>query len=606
LSEPIAPVHYRIVPADPGGHLYRVWCTVAEPDPAGQVLSLPAWIPGSYMVRDFARNLVTLEAATDAGALAVEKLDKHTWRCSPAAGPLTVTCLVYAWDLSVRAAHLDTTHGYFNGTSVFLRPHGREEGPCTLDIEPGEHPACRDWRVATALPRDGAPEWGYGRYRAGDYDALVDHPVEMGHFTLVRFEAGGVPHALAVTGRARADWERLKGDLARVCETHIHLFGAAPPMDRYLFLLTVVGDGYGGLEHRASSSNLCSRRDLPVPGREQQGEGYRNLLGLLSHEYFHSWNVKRITPAAFRPYDLSREVHTTLLWAFEGITSYYDDLGLVRSGVIDVPAYLKLLGQTATRVQRGAGRHLQSVAESSFDAWTRFYKQDENAPNAIVSYYAKGALVALALDLTLRRETGGERCLDQLMGLLWERHGRTGIGVPEDGVEALAAEVAGRPLGDFFARYVWGTEDPPLADLLADVGVTWRLRPAASQEDKGGEPPEPGAAERAVLGARTAAAEGGAKVTHVFTGGAAHGAGIAAGDLLVAVDGLRVSAGDLEARLAEYPPGSTLVVHLFRRDELMALPVRLQAAPADTVWLEPTEADAAARARRRDWLGVEA
>lgn len=604
MADAATPVRYRIAPLDPGAHLFRVDCEVDDPDPAGQALSLPAWIPGSYMIRDFARHVVAFRAWCGKEPLAVARVDKQTWRCAPADGPLRVTLEVYAWDLSVRGAHLDTTHGYFNGPCVLPAVAGREARPCTLEIALGDDPRCSGWRVATAMTRDGAAPWSPGRYRAESYDALIDHPVEMGHFSLERFEAGGVTHHLAVTGAHRGDLSRMAGDLARICEAHIGLFGGPAPLPEYLFLLTVTGSGYGGLEHRASSSLLASRDDLPRPGDPGVGEGYRSLLGLCSHEYFHTWNVKRIKPAAFVPYDLSREVHTTLLWWFEGATSYYDDLALVRAGVISPGSYLELLGQAATRVWRGAGRHRQSIAESSFDAWTRFYKQDENAPNAIVSYYSKGALVVLALDLLLRRRSEGRTTLDDLVRMLWERYGRTGAGVPEDGVEAAAAELAGGGLEDFFARCVHGTEDPPLADLLADVGVRWALRPARGQGDKGGRPGEGGATEPVTLGLRTAAAPGAARVTHVRAGGPGEAAGIAPGDLIVAVDGLRVDGEGFDRREAALAPGVEVPVHLFRQDALLTLPVTPRPAPADTVSLAlDPEAPPEALARRAAWLG---
>ncbi len=598
-----APVHYRIHPADPAAHLFEVECRVADPAPAGQEFSLPAWIPGSYMIRDFARNVVSFTAASAHGPVGVTKLDKQTWRCDAVEGELTVRYRVYAWELTVRSAHLDTTHGYFNGTSVFMAVGGREAAACTVDIEAGDHPACARWRVATGLARLEGERECFGRFSAAHYEELVDCPVEMGEFRLLRFEARGVPHRVAITGRHRLDEARLRQDLRTICEHHMDFFGAPPPMADYLFLVTVVGEGYGGLEHRNSTSLLCRRRSLPAPGAVGVNDDYLEFLGLASHEYFHSWNVKRIRPAVFAPPDLSREVHTRLLWVFEGFTSYYDDLALVRSGLIDEARYLEVLGRTATRVWRGQGRFLQSVAESSFDAWTRFYKQDENAPNAIVSYYTKGALVALALDLMLRRDSGGARSLDDVMALLWQRHGRPALGLAEDGLESLVAEVAGRDLGDFFSRYVYGTEDPPLAELLAPMGITFHTRPAASQTDRGGTVGDEAAPLRASAGVRAVTDPLGARVSHVFAGQAAQRAGVAAGDIIIAVDGLRVTADTLEAQVADHAPGAEVTVHLFRNDELMVFSVVLQAAPEDTVYLVVDEDDGAGRGRRRAWLG---
>lgn len=600
------PVVYRVAAAEPAAHRFQVTCTVSDPDPEGQLFRLPAWIPGSYLIREFSRHVLGCRAEAGGRPVAVWKVDKQSWRCAPVAGPLSLVYEVYAHDLSVRGAYLDADRAYFNGASLLVYAVGREHRPCRLELVcPGAEGA-RDWRVATTMPRAGAVPGGLGTYAAADYDELIDHPVEVGRFTLVEFEAGGVPHEVAISGVHRVDSERLARDLRRVCECHCGLFGGAAPFERFLFLVTAVGEGYGGLEHRASASLLCRRDDLPPPGDGPVAEGYRTFLGLASHEYFHAWLVKRIRPAAFTPYDLTREQYTTLLWAFEGVTSYYDDLALARAGVIEVSDYLQLLGETATRVWRTPGRLRQTLAESSLDAWIKFYRPDENTPNAVVSYYAKGALVALALDLTLRQRTGGARSLDDVLRALWERYGRTGVGVPEDGVEREAEAVAGAPLGEFFERFVRGTEDPPLRELLAWVGVDFRLRPAESAEDRGGRPASgPERAERPALGVRTEAAEGGARLTHVYDGGAAQAAGLSAGDLLVALDGLRVSHGTLDRAVSRHAVGSRVQVHAFRRDELVERSVTLTQAPLDTCVLTLREdVDEATRERRGAWLGV--
>ena len=605
-------IHYLIVPAAPEAHRFEVTVRVSDPEPAGQELWLPVWVPGSYLVREFARQVLAVSARDGQGrAVSVTKVDKHRWRCAPCIGPLSVTCEVYAWDLSVRAAHLDTTHAYFNGSAVFLAVAGREHEHCTVDIEPPPGEAFKAWRVATTLERAGAPEHGFGRYRAADYDELIDHPVECGTFDLVSFDAHGVRHDVALTGRHRGDLDRLVRDLARACTAQIDLFGAPPPFDRYLFQITVVGDGYGGLEHRRSTSLLCSRDDLPQAGQSKTGDRYRTLLGLASHEYFHAWNVKRIKPAAFLPYDLSREAYTRQLWAFEGITSYYDDLALVRCGLFTHDEYLQMLGETVTRVLRGGGRLRQSVAESSFDAWIKFYRPDENTPNAVVSYYTKGSLVALALDLTLREATGGARSLDDLMRRLWHDYGARDIGVPEDRIPALASEIAGRDLGAFFALAVEGTADLPLATLLATVGVTIGLRAATGESDKGGTAASPTVAAaagalagdtpaRAWIGARIA---GDGRISLVHDGGPAQRAGLSAGDQVIAVDGLRLAG--IEPLLSASRPGRVLDVHAFRRDELYQCRVTLTEAPLDTAWLAiDAGASPAAAAARAAWLGT--
>ncbi|MCW8958104.1 MAG: PDZ domain-containing protein [Gammaproteobacteria bacterium] len=605
MSKPL-PVHYRVIPSHPEAHLFEVELQIEQPEPGGQLVALPAWIPGSYMIRDFAKNIVTLTASdADGSEIALEKLDKQRWRCAPCAGRLTLRYSVYAWDLSVRSAHLDTTHGYFNGTSLFLRVEGQENNPCSATIERPEGEAYETWRVATTLPTDETEPYSFGRFHAANYDELIDHPVEMGEFTLVEFEARGIPHAMVISGRHYADGERLARDLTRICEYHIDLFGEAP-FKRYLFQTMVVGNGYGGLEHRSSTSLMCSRDDLPLPGEEKSSEAYRGFLGLCSHEYFHSWNVKRIKPDVFLPYDLSQESYTPLLWAFEGFTAYYDDISLVRCGLISAESYLELLGQTITRVIRGSGRTRQSLSDSSFDAWTKFYKQDENAPNAIVSYYTKGSLVALALDLTLRIRSDGKRSLDDLMRALWQRHGKPHVGISPQQMETLINEVAGEDLSELLQPALRGTEDLPLTPLLEQLAVTLKWRQATSNSDKGGDPGKPLTATALALGVRYGNDPLGAKLLNVFDRGAAQTAGLSAGDIIIAVDGLRATQENIEKLLNYHRHRHSVTVHAFRRDELMQLEVPIREAPRDTCYLQlDEEAEETARRLREGWLGLQ-
>jgi len=592
------PIRYSIVPKQPAAHLLEVTVTVTDSDPSGQRFMLPVWIPGSYMVREFARNIVTLRAFNEAGRkVRIEKTDKHTWQAAPVNGALTLRYEVYAWDMSVRAAHLDDTTGFFNGTSVFLAAVGHEDAPCLVDIQKPAGPAYRSWRVATALPEArGTKRYGFGEYSAQNYDELVDHPVTLGEFALATFKAHGVPHDIVIAGRVVAlDMARLAADLKRICEAQIALFepkSKKAPVDRYVFMTQAVSDGYGGLEHRASTALICNRTDLPVEGRPQTTEGYRTYLGLCSHEYFHTWNVKRIKPAAFAPYDLTRENYTSLLWLFEGFTSYYDDLILVRSGLIKPEEYFALLGKVVGGVLRGSGRLKQTVAESSFDAWVKYYRQDENAPNAIVSYYTKGSLVALAFDLTIRAQTNNRKSLDDVMRLLWQRFGRDfyrgkPVGVAEDEVEAIFAEATGAELGALFEQAVRSTRDLPLETLLEPFGLALA--------------PEPDRNAKPSLGARL---RGGADCTlaAVHDGSAAQKAGLSAGDVLVAIDGLRVTGANLDALLSRYLPGAKIEVHAFRRDELRTAQVKLDGPEVSRYTLSVTDKRAAARNWRERWL----
>ena len=596
---------YRIWPKDPGAHIYEVRLTVASPNPAGQQFRMPAWIPGSYMVRDYAKHVVSIRAESDGLDVELDKLDKSRWRAAPVERPLTLVLDIYAYDHSVRGAHLDTTHAYFNGTCMFPEVVGQESGACELEIAPPDEPLGKGWRVATSMRPAGAEKYGFGTYRAADYAELIDHPVEIGELAIGEFEVNGIPHAIAIRGSTRADMGRLCHDLQTVCEQQMALLGAPSDLDRYVFLLDAPASGYGGLEHRWSSSLVCARDALPTKKDTDISDDYRTFLGLVSHEYFHLWNVKRMKPAAFTPYDLSQESHTSLLWVFEGITSYYDDLALVRSGLIDTKGYLQLVGQTITRVLRGKGRHKQSVAESSFDAWTKFYKQDANARNAIVSYYAKGALIALALDLKLRRDSNGECSLDDVMRDCWKRFGETGEGMPEDGFERVCADVSGLDLGDFFDASIRGTGELPLDRLLSSHGVNLHLRQATGSSDQGGKPDTAAEAPEVWLGASLAASDGRTEVTSVTNGGPAELAGVAPGDEIVALDGLKLTAGNCDKRLRRYRNADKLDLVLFRHEELLTTKIRLRHAPKDTCYLV-LEADAGEDviARRNAWLGV--
>jgi len=568
-------IHYSIVPKDLAGHVFKVTLQVDQPDPLGQEFKLPAWIPGSYMVREFARHIVQIKASSSGKKVALTKLDKHGWRAAPATGPLTLEYEVYAWDLSVRSAHLDQTHGFFNGTSVFLRVLGQEQSRHVVDIQKPSEPECAKWRVATTLPLLKAKLYGFGTYAAQNYDELIDHPVEMGTFAKVTFSVLGVPHDFILTGVVpNVDLERIASDLEKICAYQIALFEPKTkraPVDRYVFLTMAVGDGYGGLEHRASTALLCSRSELPVKGGAAASDGYITFLGLCSHEYFHTWNVKRIKPDAFADYDLQQENYTSLLWFFEGVTSYYDDLVLLKSGVINESTYFTLVSKVLNGVLRGAGRNLQSLAESSFDAWSKYYRQDENSPNAIVSYYTKGSLLAMTLDLTIRRATAGKKSLDDLMRLLWQKFGRDFYqlaqggrqqGVSEQQLEELTAQLTGLKMKSFFDQYVRGTRELPLADLLPDFGVQLAdLRKA----------------DKPSLGVKLKNDNNDCKLLQVYTGSAAHQAGLSAGDILVAIEGLRVSGADTVSKLlSSYRVGTQIVVHAFRRDELMSFNLRLQ------------------------------
>jgi predicted metalloprotease with PDZ domain len=579
-------VTYRVDIPDPHTHQFRVTLVLPQPA-AAQRLSLPVWIPGSYMVREFGRHLSQLEARQGGREVPLQQLDKTTWlaHCE-GRGTLTVSYLVYAFDTSVRTAFLDAHRGFFNGTSLFLRAEGREQDPHRVQL--GRLP--KGWEAATAMRATGK-----GWYEAHGYDELVDHPFELGRFWRGRFEAAGVPHEFVVAGALPGfDGDRLLADAQRICEAQIAFWhgkrgakgSTKPPFDRYVFLLNAVEDAYGGLEHRASTALIFPRRDLPRRHQTALTDGHVRLLGLISHEYFHTWNVKRLKPAEFATLDYTRENYTRLLWFFEGFTSYYDDLFLVRSGLIDEARYLKLVGSTLAGVQATPGRRVQSVAQSSFDAWVKYYRADENTPNATVSYYTKGSLVALALDLTLRSAKAGS--LDELMRRLWARSG--GGPVSEEDICAELRVLGGERAVQALQGWVHGTEDLPLPELLERFGIATR------EEAPGGWAAE--------LGLKLS--EGpvsGVQVKSVLRGGAAERAGLAPGDELLAVQGWRIRR--LDDAQAWVAPGQPFELLLVRDQRVLTLRVRPPEAgqAARVPSLAPADKPAAAAAAlRRAWL----
>ena len=594
---------YRIHPKDPAAHLFEMQLRVAKPDPNGQAFVLPAWIPGSYMIRDYARNVVAIRAESGGVDVPLEKIDKSTWKAAKTNRSLTLIAEVFAYDPSVRGSHLDNTHAYFNGTCVFPKVVGQENEVCELEVLAPDMPAAENWRVVTSMNRKDAKPYGFGSYRADNYAELIDHPFEIGELAIGEFEVQGVPHAIAIRGRHRCDMARLCHDLETLCTQHLSFLGKPADLDRYVFQLNAPSSGHGGLEHCWSSSLVCGRDNLPFKGQTDIDDGYRKFLGLASHEYFHLWNVKRIRPAAVASSDFASEAYTRLLWVFEGITSYYDDLQLFRSGLIAEQSYLELLGRTITRVRRGLGRRRQCVAESSFDAWIKFYKQDANANNSIVSYYAKGSLIALCLDLKLRIVTDGKTSLDDVMRECWQRYGDSADGMPEHGFEELCDEVSGVDLGDFFNATVRGTGELPLEALLQSHGVVLKTRAATDRADEGGTGPDPAKAVAITIGAHLRDKSGSSVFSSVENGGPAERAGIAPGDRAVALDGLRLTAANIDKRLRAYRAGDTIDIDVFRGDELQKLEICLAAASDDTAYLlRDEDAGADAKARRDAWL----
>jgi len=531
-------------------HLFDVELHIAQPA-AQQLLSLPVWIPGSYLVREFSKNLQGLKATQNGEPVTVQQLSKNQWKIAcNADSACVISYQVCAYDTSVRTAWLDRRRGFFNGTSLCLRVHDQEDRPHALELLGS--PATEGWQVATGLTPAQVDANGFGLYTAAHYDELVDCPVEMGRFWRGSFEAGGVPHEFVVAGAAPSfDGERLLADTKKICETEIafwHADGSQPPMDRYVFMLNVVDDNYGGLEHRNSTALICGRRDLPRKGEAKAGEGYNTLLGLISHEYFHTWNVKRLRPAELARYDYEQENYTELLWFFEGFTSYYDDLFLRRAGLLDNSQYLKLVTRTINQVLQTPGRLVQSVAEASFDAWVKYYRQDENTANHTVSYYTKGSLVALCLDLALRAH--GTSSLDDVMRGLWRCS--EGGPISEADVLTVVSEVGNPEIAGQLQTWVHSTEDLPLRELLARHGIKSKAEPAQLAQK---------------LGLRVQENHS-VQIKTVLRGGAAEQAGMMAGDewLAVEADGQRWRISKLDD-VQLYAAGSNQLTAWVARDQ---------------------------------------
>ena len=523
-------IHYRVAVQSTQSHLFAITLTIAQPA-ARQRLRLPVWIPGSYLVREFAQHLQHLRALQGGEPVPLTQLDKNTWQVeSNPTQTLVLTYEIYAFDASVRTAFLDGTRGFFNATSLCLRVIGQEDTQAQLEIAPDNLP--NGWQVATGLTPQQVDAAGFGTYLAADYDELADCPVELGSFWSGAFTARGIPHRFVVSGAGGwFDGVRLLADTQRICEAQIDFWhgpSGEAPFKNYLFMLHASGEGYGGLEHRNSTALIASRTDLPKtlpaggkPEALKATEGYTTLLGLISHEYFHTWNVKRLRPAEFKRYDYDRENHTELLWFFEGFTSYYDDLFLRRTGLIDDATYLNLMTKTVNQVQQTPGQRVQSVAQASFDAWLKYYRIQENTPNATVSYYTKGALVALCLDLTLRAE--GKGSLDAVMRELWARSGggQGGGCVREVDVARALKRVSGRSFETELRHWVHSTADLPVLSLLAQAGAKVQLEKAPLAQQ---------------LGLRVLETNGAIALKNVLRGGAAEAAGMAAGDEWLGVE----------------------------------------------------------------------
>ncbi|HET7462551.1 MAG TPA: PDZ domain-containing protein [Longimicrobium sp.] len=593
---------------------------------------MPSWTPGSYLMREFPRNVVSFAAADGQGRpLAARKADKNTWVVdAPADGRLLARYLVNADELSVRTSHMDASHAFISGTSAFMYLEGRQGDEVALEVH-----APPGWKTTTSLA-----ETAPNVFRAADYDELADSPLEIGTHPVFDFEVDGVPHRYAVWGRGNYDPARLIADTTRIVRAEKALFGELPYRS-YTIILHLLPGGSGGLEHRESTVLVADRWAF-------RGPAYESFLGLVAHELFHAWNGKRIRPAVLGPFDYVRESYTRELWVVEGLTTYYTDLILRRAGIISPQRYLEKQGEQVTRLLGIPGRLVQPLEDASFDTWIKFYRPDANSPNATISYYHKGALVSLLLDLEIRRLTRNARSLDDVMRALWTEYGRPDVGFPERRVEQLASEAAGAELAPLFERWLRTPAELDFAPQLAAAGLALvPAHEAARPGAAGGQQPAAGAAATAAMAEYTqsgtgatgtpskpgagstaqaqaapappqpsaqpqpSAAEPGGQamremrvgfqwkmdggktvIGNVLAGTPAWRAGVNAGDELVALDGIRVDPMSLGARLQERQPGSTATLTVFRRDELINLTLPVESGPPQRVLVRPVEAPA--------------
>ncbi|MBJ8443012.1 M61 family metallopeptidase [Acinetobacter bereziniae] len=566
-------LHYQIEFDDYRQHLIHVTLRfLANPT---QVLSLPTWIPGSYLIREFSKHIESVKAYDEAGRqLKINKFEKNKWRLYNTDHELiTVEYDVYAYDLSVRGAYVDQSRLYVNPACVCLGLQDQQDSAIEVEVFLPEE--LKHFQLATGLVSKSLVK---GRFtlKADHYAQLIDAPFELAEQTRFSFEANGIPHEFVVSGQHAMNAERMKQDLEKICSTEISMFGSAPFED-YTFMTMATGNSYGGLEHPNSTSLITPRSDLPKLNEpEEPSTDYQRFLGLCSHEYFHSWLVKFIRPENFANYDLDQEGYTSLLWIFEGFTSYYDDLILYRSGVISQASYLSLLKGQIDRYLQNPGRFIQSVSESSFDAWIKFYRQDENSNNAGTSYYNKGCLVALCLDLGLRLRGSS---LDALMRRLYENT-QKGIQVNERTIVELCNELTGSNWIEQINHLINTTDELPLDQLFPEFGLSYRLKN-----------------EKALpFGLKLVDKPEGVLIQQARREGTGAIAGLSANDVIVAIDGLKAS----EKLLSQYSKQQDrFTVYAFRRDEFMQF--ELQGGEIDLTTVELTVLD---QDKAEKWLKV--
>lgn len=569
-------IHYVVAMSQPETHLFEVTLHLVDyPSPILD-LKLPVWTPGSYLVREYAKNLQDFVAFTEDKPLPWRKISKNHWQIDKKGiSELTVRYRVFANELSVRTNHLDATHGYFNGAALFFRIPGWDKQPIRVTIVPPRP----EWQVTTALSPIGEEK---NTFLAGDFDTLVDTPFEIGRHQLYKFEVLGKPHELAIWGQGNFQAQQMIADIEKIIQVEAQMFGGLP-YKRYVFLLHLFSQAFGGLEHKDSCSLIYQRFGFRAQDK------YDRFIQLVAHEFFHLWNVKRIRPKALEVFDYDQENYTPSLWFCEGTTSYYDLLIPLRAGIYDVQTYLNNLGKEITRYEMTPGRKVQPVSESSFDAWIKLYRPDANSGNSQISYYLKGEMVSLLLDLLIRSTHDNQRSLDDVMLKMWQQFGQDEIGYTPEQLQEVIESVAGIDLTDFFKHYIDSTDDLPLNQYLEPFG----LQLVAEQQ------------EEPYLGVRINTENGREIIKFVETGSPAQAGGIDAGDELLAIDGIKVTGGGLSDRLKDYQPNDTIAVTVFHQDELRTYSITLVSPCPTRYQVKPVEnPDSKQQQNFAGWLGV--
>ncbi|MGB7925618.1 MAG: PDZ domain-containing protein [Pyrinomonadaceae bacterium] len=577
-------ISYNVSMSKPFTHLLEVEMRVRLASAAQAVdLVMPVWTPGSYLVREYERHVQDFVAADEGGRpLPWRKVNKNTWRIDAGrAREFAVHYRVYANEMTVRTNELNDRHAFWTNAALLMYVDGHLNAPATLRIVPP--PA---WKIATGLPAVAGQQ---NTFRADNFDILYDSPVEVGPFKTLTFDVQSVPHRIVIEGDGNYDAERMRNDIKKVVEAQAQMMGDIPYRD-YTFILNLRPTGSGGLEHLNSTALIWPRFGFGTPA------DYRDFLGLASHEFFHLWNVKRIRPDALGPFDYTKENYTRLLWVAEGITSYYETIFLRRAGLISDREYLSLTSKAIQDAQNVPGRFVMSVEEASFDAWIKYYRPDENSVNSQVSYYDKGALLGLLLDLRIRKLSGGARSLDDVMRYLYTEFSKKGRNYTPEEFQRAAELAAGSSLEDFFRRYVRGREELDYNAALSGVGLML--------DTTGATAPTP-AVERSYLGARLKQDNDRLILDRVYSGTPAYDQGLNTNDQIVALDGLRVNQESFNARLAEKRPGDTITLTFFRIDDLRSLTIKLGGRLDAPYRIVPVKEPNAEQSRLyQGWLGT--